>query len=111
MRYCINSLGNGDTDNCFKTCKFLQNIYASFLTLGSVPNHGRDFMQKMSTMRASTLKAEHVCFNLIVRGSECQGGKFLPPISLDMFSQDGADDADEGFYWKHADLISSWTFN
>lgn len=100
MRYCINSLGSGDTDNCFKTCKFLQGVYAKFLTIGSVPNHGRDFMQKISTMRASTLKTEHVCFNLIVRGSECQGGKFLPPISLDMFTGDGAvgDDVDEGYY-------------
>lgn len=101
MRYCINSLGSGDTDNCFKTCKFLQSIYAKFLTIGSVSNHGRDFMQKISTMRASTLKTEHVCFNLIVRGSECQGGKFLPPISLDMFTGDGGaagEDVDEGFY-------------
>jgi predicted translin family RNA/ssDNA-binding protein len=101
MRYCINSLGSGDTENCFTTCKFLQNVYAKFLTIGSVPNHGRDFMQKMSTMRASTLKTEHVCFNLIVRGSECKaGGKFLPPPSLDMFTGEGAggEDVDEGFY-------------
>lgn len=88
MRNCINSLGSGDTDNCFKTCKFLQNIYSKYLTLNSV--RGRDFSQKMTTMRASTLKCEHVCYNLMVRGTE--GSKLV--------SFDGAadEDHDEGFY-------------
>lgn len=99
MRFCINSLGSGDTENCFKTCKFLQSIYANFITLNSIPNRGRDFNQKLQTMRASTLKAEHVCYNLIVRGSECQGAKFLPPISLDSFPNEvRGDEDDEGFY-------------
>lgn len=87
MRNCINSLGSGDTDNCFKTCKFLQNIYSNYLTLNSM--RSRDFSQKMSTMRASTLKTENVCYNLMVRGTE--GSKLV--------SFDGAcDDRDEGFY-------------
>lgn len=92
MRYCINSLGSGETENCFKTCKFLQNIYAKFLTIGSVPNHGRDFSHKLSTMKMSTFKAEHVCYQLKVRGTE--GAKF--PSSLD-FSINN-DEVDEGFY-------------
>lgn len=88
MRNCINSLGSGDTDNCFKTCKFLQNIYSNYLTLNGM--RGRDFSQKMSTMRASTQKCENVCYNLMVRGTE--GSKLV--------SFDGAvdDDRDEGFY-------------
>lgn len=98
MRYCINALGSGDTENCFKSCKFLQGIYANFITLNSIPNRGRDYNQKLSTMRASTLKCEHLCYNLIVRGSECQGSKFLPPISLDSFPHEGDRDDDEGFY-------------
>lgn len=97
MRYCVNSLGSGDTENCFKTCSFLQKIYANFLKISAVPNHGRDFAQKISTMRSSTLKTEHVCYNLIVRGSE-QGGKFLPLMSLDMYTQDCGEDVDEGYY-------------
>lgn len=91
MRYCINSLGSGETDNCFKACKFLQNIYAKFLSIGSVPNHGRDFSQKISTMKMSTLKTEHVCYQLVVRGTE--GAKFP---SFDF--KDVNDDVDEGFY-------------
>ena len=99
MRYCINSLGSGDTENCFKSCKFLQGIYASYITL-KIPSRGRDYNQKLSTMRSSTLKCEHLCYNLIVRGSECQGSKFLPPISLDSFNagNEGDHDDDEGFY-------------
>jgi predicted translin family RNA/ssDNA-binding protein len=88
MRNCINSLGSGDPDNCIKTCKFLQHIYSKYLTLNSV--RGRDFNQKMSTMRASTLKCEHVCYNLKVRGSE--GSKL---VSFDAAVDD---DRDEGFY-------------
>ncbi|CAG9807854.1 unnamed protein product [Chironomus riparius] len=91
MRFCINSLGSGETDNCFKACKFLQNIYAHFLSIGSVPNHGRDFSQKISTMKMSTLKTEHVCYQLKVRGTE--GAKF-PSLDIKLDN----DDIDEGFY-------------
>lgn len=91
MRNCINSLGSGDTDNCFKTCKFLQAIYSKYLTLNLVPNKVRDFSQKTTTMRASTLKCENVCYNLKVRGTE--GSKL---VSFDSAPHD--DDADEGFY-------------
>lgn len=86
MRNCINSLGSGDTDNCFKTCKFLQSIYSKYMKLSSVP---KTFSQKISTMRASTLKCEQVCYNLQVRGTE--GSKL---VSFD----NAEDDFDEGFY-------------
>lgn len=89
MRNCINSLGSGDIDNCFKTCKFLQNIYSKYLTLNTVQNRSRDFSQKTTTMRSSTLKCEHVCYNLMVRGTE--GSKLM---SFDAIGEDG----DEGFF-------------
>lgn len=92
MRFCINSLGSGETDNCFKACKFLQSTYAQFLSIGSVPNHGRDFSQKISTMKMSTLKTEHVCYQLKVRGTE--GAKF-PSLDIKL---DVNDEIDEGFY-------------
>lgn len=91
MRHCINSLGSGDTDNCFKTCKFLQNIYSKYLTVLSTHSRSRDMSQKMSTMRASTLKCEQVQYNLVVRGTE--GSKL---VSFDTTVVD--DDLDEGFY-------------
>jgi predicted translin family RNA/ssDNA-binding protein len=93
MRNCINSISAGDLDNCFKTCKFLQHIYAKFLTIGSVPNHGRDFSHKLSTMKMSTIKTEHVKYQLKTRGTE--GAKFP---SLDFSSINNTDDVDEGFY-------------
>lgn len=32
MRSCVNSLGVGDTDNCFRICNFVKNIYTKFLS-------------------------------------------------------------------------------
>lgn len=90
MRNCINSLGSGDIENCFKTCNFLQNIYSKYLTLNLVHNRARDFSQKISTMRASTIKCENVCYNLKVRGTE--GSKLVS------FDAPHDDEADEGFY-------------
>lgn len=92
MRMSINSISSGETQNCFTTCKFLQNIYAKFLSIGSIPNHGRDFHQKVHTMKMSTLKCETVCYQLVVRGTEGS----LPTLSSIDISQN--EDADEGFY-------------
>lgn len=88
MRNCINSLGSSNIEGCFKTCKFLQNIFGKYLTI-IVPNRGRDFSQKLSTMRTSVLKCEHVCYNLMVRGTE--GSKLITYEAVE-------NDADEGFY-------------
>ncbi|CAO1431600.1 unnamed protein product [Diamesa hyperborea] len=93
MRNSINSLGSGDIDNCFKTCKFLQNIYSKYLSLNNVPNRNRDMNQKMFTMRASTIKSEKVCYNLMVRGKE--GAKMSP---LDSGHNDYEENLDEGFF-------------
>lgn len=93
MRNSINSLGSGDIDNCFKTCKFLQNIYSKYLSLNNIPNRNRDMNQKMFTMRASTIKSENVCYNLMVRGKE--GAKMSP---LDSGHNDYEENLDEGFF-------------
>lgn len=92
MRCSINSLGCGDTDNCFKTCAFLQNMFSQYLSLNTIPNRGRDFSQKMSTMRMSCQKVENVCYNLVVRGTE--GAKLT---SLET-AYTADDDGDEGFF-------------
>lgn len=89
MRNCINSLNFCDTERCFEGCKFLQNIYARYLTLCNFPNRSRDYSQKMSTMKQSVMKAENVCYNLKVRGTE--GSKLM---SFDS----NLDTVDEGFY-------------
>lgn len=33
MRKCINNLGSGNIDDCFKTCNFVRNIFMGFLGL------------------------------------------------------------------------------
>lgn len=90
MRLCINSLGSGERNTCFDICKFLQNIYSKYLTLRAFPSRPRDYSQKMTTMKHSVMKAENVCYNLVVRGTE--GSKLI--------SLDSAVDhvVDEGFY-------------
>lgn len=32
MRKCINNLGSGNIDDCFKTCVFVRNIFVGFLS-------------------------------------------------------------------------------
>lgn len=34
MRKCINSLGSGDIEACFKACNFIQNMYSGYVSLG-----------------------------------------------------------------------------
>ena len=91
MRNCINSLGSSDTEKCYETCKFLQSIYSKFLTIRAPANRGRDFSQKMSTMRASTMKCENVCYNLKVRGTEGSNMMSFEAVQVD-------DHVDEGFF-------------
>lgn len=91
MRHCINSLGSGNTDACFETNKFLQKILSYYMTVSNL--RSKDFSQKLFTLKQSTLKTEHVCYNLIVRGTE---KATLIPTDNPHF-QDFNDD-DEGFY-------------
>lgn len=91
MRNCINSLGSGDTDNCFKTCKFLQNLFMKYMSVRTLSSRGRDFAMKVTTMRSSTLKCESVCYNLVVRGKEG-----LKMMSFD--ANPAEEETDEGFF-------------
>jgi len=88
MRRCINSLGSGDLDECFQSCKFLQDMNTGFMSIGYMQN--RDFGQKLFTLRQSVQKCENVCYNIKVRGGEAAklGGVLV----------DQKGDVDEGFY-------------
>uniref|UniRef100_A0A1Q3G3L6 Translin associated factor x n=1 Tax=Culex tarsalis TaxID=7177 RepID=A0A1Q3G3L6_CULTA len=68
MRKCINSLGSGDVESCFEHCRFMQELYKGFVSVGNPRN--RDFNQKLFTLRQSLLKSENVCYNVKVRGGE-----------------------------------------
>ncbi|XP_058130325.1 translin-associated protein X [Anopheles ziemanni] len=68
MRKCINSLGSGNAESCFEHCRFLQELYAGFLSV--ISPRSRDFSHKMITLKQSLLKSENVCYNVTVRGGE-----------------------------------------
>uniref|UniRef100_A0A8D8MDN4 Translin-associated protein X n=1 Tax=Culex pipiens TaxID=7175 RepID=A0A8D8MDN4_CULPI len=68
MRKCINSLGSGDVQSCFEHCRFMQELYKGFVSVGNP--RSRDFNQKLFTLRQSLLKSENVCYNVKVRGGE-----------------------------------------
>lgn len=68
MRKCINSLGSGDVESCFEHCRFMQELYKGFVSVGNP--RSRDFNQKLFTLRQSLLKSENVCYNVKVRGGE-----------------------------------------
>ncbi|XP_055903461.1 translin-associated protein X [Eupeodes corollae] len=89
MRRCINSLGCGDTVTCQDSCKVLQNFYKGFLGLHGVRN--REFGRKLYTLHQSVIKAEHVCYNVKVRGGEAARRGT-------MADDKPADDFDEGFF-------------
>jgi Translin family len=86
MRFSINSLGCGNTENCFRVCRSLQEIYARFMTVAYVHNRSRDFSHKTATMRSSMLKCEEVCYNLKVRGTE--GSKLVQLDALQLHRDD-----------------------
>ncbi|KAH8295252.1 hypothetical protein KR018_009117 [Drosophila ironensis] len=89
MRRCINSLGSGDTDTCLETCNTLQHFYTGYISLNC--QRARDLWRKITTMRQSVLKAENVCYNVKVRGSEAAKWGAT-------FDHKPAEEVDEGFY-------------
>ncbi|KAM7362176.1 translin associated factor X [Cochliomyia hominivorax] len=89
MRRCINSLGSGETDTCLSTCKVLQQFYTGYISLNV--HRCRELSRKIYTMRQSVLKAEHVCYNVKVRGGEAAKWGAV-------FDNKPVDDIDEGFY-------------
>lgn len=90
MRRCINSLGSGETDICMETCKVLQQFYTGYTSLNV--QRCRELSRKIYTMRQSVLKAEHVCYNVKVRGGEA--AKWGDAFD----SNKPGEDVDEGFY-------------
>ncbi|XP_055710462.1 translin-associated protein X [Phlebotomus papatasi] len=97
MRRCVNSLGSGEVDNCFDSCRFLQSLHASFLGLG--PTHNREMSRKMYTLRQSVMKSEAVCYNLRVRGKEAaKWGAEENLLDKGVDSASANAEIDEGFF-------------
>ena len=85
MRKCINSVGSGDIDACFKVCNFLRHVYSGYQLIG---NQGpKELPRKMQTLRQSLEKVENTCYTIQVRGSEIPEGMEIPKNMLaDMLS-------------------------
>lgn len=69
MRKCVQSLGSGDVETCFGTCRQLQQIYSGFLSVGPTYND-RYWSRKLTVLKQSLQKSEMVCYNVKVRGKE-----------------------------------------
>ncbi|XP_023215573.1 translin-associated protein X-like [Centruroides sculpturatus] len=83
MRKCINSVGQGNLEEPFKLCAFLQNIHNAFGILGNIP--GREISRKIFVLRQSMKKVENACYTIQVRGSE------IPKFMLkDVFNSETA---------------------
>lgn len=92
MRKCINTLGSGNVNECFKLCNYVKIINTGFL--GLVVPGNREFNRKSYTLRQSLQKMELVCYNIHVRGSEIPKHMLLNVIE----SSDVSSNEDEGFY-------------
>jgi predicted translin family RNA/ssDNA-binding protein len=92
MRRCINNLGVGNINDCFKTCNFVKHIYTGFL--GIINPGNKEFGRKMYVLKQSLSKMELVCYNIQIRGSEVP--KHM--LASVMESNDVNTEEDEGFY-------------
>jgi len=91
MRKCINTLGSGNVNDCFKICNFVRAINSGFLGLSYSGN--REISRKTYVLRQSLAKMELVCYNIQIRGSEVPKHMLLNVIE----SQEAESNADEGF--------------
>ncbi|GJQ82416.1 putative A2A adenosine receptor binding protein [Trypoxylus dichotomus] len=93
MRKCINNLGSGNIDDCFKTCGFVRNIFVGFSGLnlsGQSPIN-----RKFYTLKQSLAKMELVCYNIKVRGSEIPKHMLAAVVTS---TPDENSDEDEGYF-------------
>lgn len=93
MRKCINSLGSGNIDDCFKTCDFVKLLYTGFIGINNIGY--KEINRKLYVLRQSLLKMEFVCYNIHVRGSEIPKHMLASVIST---NNEINNDEDEGFF-------------
>ncbi|KAJ8925258.1 hypothetical protein NQ315_009086 [Exocentrus adspersus] len=92
MRRCINTLGVGNVEECFKLCDFVRHINTGFLGLISPGN--KEISRKAYVLRQSLAKMELVCYNIQIRGTEIPKHMLISVIE----SSDVNPDDDEGFF-------------
>ncbi|CAH0550347.1 unnamed protein product [Brassicogethes aeneus] len=92
MRRCINTLGVGNTSECFKLCNYVKAINTGFI--GLIAPGNKELGRKAYTLRQSLSKMELVCYNIQIRGQEIPKHMLMSVIE----SSDVKDDDDEGYY-------------
>ncbi|GLV40636.1 Translin associated factor X [Carabus blaptoides fortunei] len=95
MRKCINNLGSGNIDDCFRTCNFVRDLYKGFLVVGGAQGY-KEIGRKIYVLKQSLYKMEMVCYNIIVRGSEIP--KHMLAAVVTTSGSDMTQDEDEGYY-------------
>lgn len=83
MRKCINNLGSGNIEDCFRTCNFVKHMYNGFLLVGNSCS-SKEIGRKAYVLKQSLQKMEYVCYNIVVRGSEVPKhmlGNIIPTAS------------------------------
>lgn len=96
MRKCINNLGSGNIDDCFLLCNFVKNVYSGFVSIGNIQSC-REFGKKVYVLKQSLFKMEHVCYNIIVRGSEIPKHMLANVIPTSSITEVISED-DEGYF-------------
>lgn len=94
MRKCINSIGSGQVETCFKICGFVKFILSGFM--GSNNTGHKEVGRKLYTLKQSLTKMEMVCYNIRVRGSEVP--KHMLGIVSSRHNLEDIRDEDEGYY-------------
>lgn len=81
MRLCINSVGSGNTALPLSLLPFFRALFCGF---HSFVAEVKSMKQKMTVLRASLGKVEHVCYTLKVRGSEIPRQMLIDAIGSTM---------------------------
>ncbi|KAK9877544.1 hypothetical protein WA026_018651 [Henosepilachna vigintioctopunctata] len=94
MRRCINNLGIGNIEDCFRLCDCVKYINTGFL--GTMAPGHKEIGRKVYTLKQSLAKMELVCYNLKIRGSEIP--KHMLVAVLETQQEMNNEEDDEGFY-------------
>ncbi|KAK5648608.1 hypothetical protein RI129_003500 [Pyrocoelia pectoralis] len=95
MRRCINSLGSGNIEDCFRICNYVKDIYTGFLCINS--SGYKEVGRKVYTLKQSLQKMEYACYTIQVRGSEIPR-HMLATVMNTVANPEITNEDDEGFY-------------
>ncbi|KAB0805165.1 hypothetical protein PPYR_02135 [Photinus pyralis] len=95
MRRCINSLGSGNIEDCFRICNYVKDIYTGFLGINT--SGYKEIGRKVYVLKQSLQKMEYACYTIQVRGSEIPRHMLATVINT-VANSEINNEEDEGFY-------------